>query len=185
MLERIRNIPALYWALRKTRMFVRNIRYGTKIPLTCNLASGQRMIACDVMVGDYSFIGTNCTIYPKVKIGKYCLMAPDVKVVGADHKYDTLGVPICFSGREALPSTEIGDDVWIGTGAIVLAGVKIGNGAIVAAGAVVTRDVLPFTIVGGNPARPIKRRFPEGSEEEHIRQLRYAHSEAAFVGRLK
>ncbi|MDP7150611.1 MAG: DapH/DapD/GlmU-related protein [Paracoccaceae bacterium] len=185
MLKRIRNIPRLYWALRKTRMFLRNLRYRTRIPLTCNLAGGQRMIARDIVVGDFSFIGTNCTIYPKVHIGTYCLMAPDVKIVGADHKYDVVGLPICFSGREPLPETVIGDDVWIGTGAIIRAGVTIGDGAIVAAAAVVTRDVPPFTIVGGNPARPIKRRFPEGNDEAHMRKIRNTVFDESFVDRLE
>jgi acetyltransferase-like isoleucine patch superfamily enzyme len=185
MLKRIRNIPRLYWALRKTRMFIRNLRYRTRIPLTCNLASGQRMIARDIVVGDYSFIGTNCTIYPKVRIGTYCLMAPDVKIVGADHKYDLVGMPICFSGREPLPETVIGDDVWIGTSAIILAGVTIGDGAIIAAGAVVTRDVPPFLIVGGNPAKPIKRRFPEGHHEAHIRKIRDAVFDEDFAEHLE
>ena len=55
----------------------------------------------------------------------------------------------------------IDHDVWIGHGAIVLAGRSIGTGAVVAGGAVVTKDVPPYTIVAGNPARPIRRRFPE------------------------
>jgi phosphonate metabolism protein (transferase hexapeptide repeat family) len=55
----------------------------------------------------------------------------------------------------------IGHDVWIGHGAIVLPGRNIGTGAVIAAGAIVTKDVPAYTIVGGNPARPIKRRFPE------------------------
>ena len=59
----------------------------------------------------------------------------------------------------------IGHDVWIGHGATVLAGVTIGTGAVVGAGAVVTRDVAPYTIVAGSPARPIRRRFTEAQEE--------------------
>lgn len=185
MLKRIRRIPRLYWALRKTRMFLRNFHYGTRIPLTCNLAGGQRMIARDISVGEYSFIGTNCTIYPKVRIGKYCLIAPDVKIVGADHKYDVVGLPICFSGREPLPETAIGNDVWIGTGAVILAGVTIGDGAIVAAAAVVTRDVPALTIVAGNPAKLIKRRFPDGNDEIHVRRISDTTFREDFVDRLE
>jgi acetyltransferase-like isoleucine patch superfamily enzyme len=185
MLNSIREFPRLYWALRKTRMFVRNLRYRTRIPLTCNVVSGQRLISRDIIVGKYSFIGTNCTIYPRVRIGAYCLIAPDVKIVGADHKYDLIGLPICYSGREHLAETVIGDDVWIGTSAIILAGARIGDGAIVAAGAVVTRDVPPFQIVGGNPAKPIKRRFPEGSDEAHLRKIREASFDEDFVGPLE
>jgi len=57
----------------------------------------------------------------------------------------------------------IGHDVWIGHGAIVLPGRSIGTGAVIAGGAIVTKDVPAYTIVGGNPARPIRRRFPERS----------------------
>jgi phosphonate metabolism protein (transferase hexapeptide repeat family) len=64
-----------------------------------------------------------------------------------------------FAWRRAHHVT-IGNDVWIGHGAIVLAGRSIGDGAVIAAGAVVTKDVAPYTIVGGNPGRPIRQRFP-------------------------
>ncbi len=64
-----------------------------------------------------------------------------------------------FAWRRAHHVT-IGNDVWIGHGAIVLAGRSIGDGAVIAGGAVVTKDVAPYTIVGGNPARPIRPRFP-------------------------
>ena len=185
MLDGIRKFPRLYWALRRLRMFVRNLQYRTKIPLTCNVSGGQRMIARDIVVGEYSFIGTNCTIYPKVRIGDYCLIAPDVKIVGADHKFDIPGQPICYSGRNPLPETVIGSDVWIGTGAIILAGVTIGDGAIVAAGAVVTKDVSVATIVGGNPAKMIRRRFPEGAEKDHIEKIRSSRVEGEFVAPLK
>jgi len=87
------------------------------------------------------------------------MIGPRVAIVGRDHLFTKPGTPIIFSGRPELPSTEIGDDVWIGYGAIVIAGVSIGRGAIVAAGAVVTRDVPPYTIVGGVPAKRIGQRF--------------------------
>ena len=68
--------------------------------------------------------------------------------------------------------TEIGNDVWIGHGAIILGGVKIGDGAIIAAGSVVTKDVPSMTIVGGNPAKVIKKRFDTPEEEKtHLASL--------------
>ncbi len=69
-------------------------------------------------------------------------------------------MPSSSPGGARITST-IGHDVWIGHGAIVLPGRNIGTGAVIAAGAIVTKDVPAYTIVGGNPARAIKRRFPE------------------------
>ncbi len=143
------------------------------------------MIAKDLQIGEYTFIGTNCTIYPKVQIGKYCLIAPDVKIVGADHRFDILGQPICFSGRPHLPNTNIGHDVWIGTSAIILAGVKIGDGAIIAAGALVTKDVPACAIVGGNPAKLLKMRFSNGAVSEHQALIREATAKGKFTTPLE
>ncbi|MEV4813897.1 CatB-related O-acetyltransferase [Micromonospora avicenniae] len=119
-------------------------------------------------------------------IGKYCAIAAGTRflMAGADHP--TMGVstfPFTIFGGEwtertldivtAMPSrgdTIVGNDVWFGYQATVMPGVRIGDGAIIAAGAVVTADVPPYTIVGGNPAKPIRRRF----EETDIDRLRRA-----------
>ncbi|WP_091356637.1 DapH/DapD/GlmU-related protein [Microbacterium sp. LKL04] len=68
-------------------------------------------------------------------------------------------------------SVQIGRDVWIGAGAIVVGGVEIGEGAVVAAGSVVTRSVEPYSIVGGNPARAIRQRFSSTEASEHSKEL--------------
>ena len=81
-------------------------------------------------------------------------------------------MPIIFSGRPVLEPTSIGADAWIGCGAILMAGVRVGRGAIVAAGAVVTKDVPPYEIHGGVPARKISERFPEPTDRQaHERML--------------
>lgn len=122
---------------------------------------GFSNVSKDLVTAPYVYIGPRCNIYPNVYIGAYSLLANDVSIVGADHDFSKVGVPIVFSGREVIPKTIIGNDVWIGAHAIVMAGVEIGDGAIIAAGSVVTKDVQAYTIVGGIPAKKIKFRFPE------------------------
>lgn len=101
-------------------------------------------------------------------------MAANVAFVGKDdHLTDIPGKTIWNSGRGDSKKTFVGNDVWIGNGAIIIAGVTIGEGAIVAAGSVVTKDVPPCTIVGGNPAHFIKNRFTkEEDKEKHLQYLK-------------
>ena len=109
-----------------------------------------------------------------LKIGNYCSIAPDVSfVIDGEHNYKLISTyPFkqrYLGGKDVSESKGdivIGDDVWIGYRATILSGVKIGQGAVVAAGAVVTKDVPPYAIVGGVPAKVIKYRFePEMIEE--------------------
>lgn len=175
----------LYWGIRKLRMAVRNLTHGTSLPLTCNLAGGQQFIAKDIKVGAYGFIGTGCTIYPNVTIGNYCLIAPRVQILGFDHEIGVAGTPICYAGRQSLLATKIGGDVWIGTGAFIRAGVTIGNGAIIGAQSVVTKNVPPYAIVAGNPAKNIRMRFDKSEIEIHEQMLQKPPFRAAFSGRLE
>lgn len=88
------------------------------------------------------------------------LMASNISFVGRDdHRYDVEGATIWDSPRGDSYKTVVGNDVWIGHGAIIIAGVTIGDGSVIAAGSVVTKDVEPYSIYGGNPARKIKNRF--------------------------
>lgn len=124
-----------------------------------------------VSVGNYTYgnidildFGTN----EKLSIGSFCSIAPNVKfILNADHctNYFTtfpLKVKVLQNqDKEGISKGDIivGDDVWLGLNAVILSGVTIGQGAIIAAGAVVTKNVPPYAIVGGNPARIIKYRF--------------------------
>ena len=128
-------------------------------------------VAKDLKAGAYSFVGPRSIIYPKVTIGNYTMIANDVCIIGADHSFRQPGIPMVFAGREELRETIIGQDVWIGAKSIVMVGVKIGNGAIVAAGSVVTKDVEPYSIYGGVPARKIKKRFTDEEIREHEQML--------------
>jgi len=120
-------------------------------------------------IGSNVYVGRYCSIEVDGVIGDNVLIANNVGIVGrADHDYRQVGIPISkarwvgdsTSGSTAgVDSVDIGDDVWIGFAAVVLGGVKVGRGAIIGAGAVVAHDVEAYSIVGGNPAKVIGRRF--------------------------
>lgn len=108
----------------------------------------------------------------KVYIGDNVMFGPGVTVITGDHRMDAVGKPmIAITDAEKLPQNDqdiiIEGDNWIGANATILKGVTIGEGAVVAAGAVVVRDVEPYSIVGGVPARVIRNRFSKDELEKH------------------
>jgi len=119
----------------------------------------------------HSFCGYDCDI-AHADIGRFVSIANDVVIGGGRHPMEWVGMsPVFYSGRDSVRAkfstfgrdaplrTHVGHDVWIGRAAILLPGVRIGHGAVVGAGAVVTRDVDPYAIVAGNPARLLRHRF--------------------------
>jgi maltose O-acetyltransferase len=115
-----------------------------------------------ITFGKGSFCGERCIfgVNEKITIGEKVLIAPHVTIRDTDHRSAEIDVPIIEQGIETSP-VDIGDNVWIGHGAIILKGVKIGAGAIIAAGSVVNKDVGKNTIVGGIPARVLRLRLEE------------------------
>jgi maltose O-acetyltransferase len=112
----------------------------------------------DLEIGDYSGLGLNARLDgPGIVIGNNVMMAPDVVIVTANHKHDDITVPMQSQGIDTAPVI-IEDDVWIGTRAMILPGVRIGRSSVIGAGAVVAKDVPPFSIVVGNPARVVRKR---------------------------
>ena len=130
-----------------------------------------------VRIGDYTYINS-AHIYDNVQIGKFCSIAHQVCIAPGEHYLNRLAtypVKIRVLGQDwnnVFPEkkqTIIGNDVWIGNNVTILSGIDIGDGAVIAAGAVVTRDVPPFAIVGGVPAKILKYRF----SDEVIRKLEH------------
>ena len=110
----------------------------------------------DVVIGDYTRIGLHNTVIGPVTIGSHVNIAQGVTVTALNHNYDKPGIRIDQQGITTRPIT-IGNDVWIGTRAVILPGVTIGSHCVVAAGAVVTTDVPDNTLVAGIPAKTIRK----------------------------
>ncbi len=108
-------------------------------------------------VGDYSSIGVNCFLAGKVEIGNNVIIGPHVSIPGSTHTFDDKKVPIMYQKDEIL-GTVIEDDVWIGSNVTIIDGVRIGKGSVIAAGSVVTKNIYPYSIVAGVPAKLIKKR---------------------------
>jgi len=111
-----------------------------------------------LVVGDRSQLGHNCRIGNNVTIGADVLMGPDVVIMTSAHAFEDRATPINLQGALPIRGVDIGDDVWIGTRVIIMPGVTIGRGAVVGAGAVVTKDVPPFAVVAGSPAKIVRYR---------------------------
>lgn len=133
---------------------------------------------------DVQFSNTNSHLI----IGNYCSIADGVKFLpSADHYLDRISTypfkALCLTGeQESITKGDIvvDDDVWIGYGATILSGVHIGQGAVVAAGAVVNKDVPPYAIVGGVPAKIIKYRFEPDMIEE-LKKIDYSKLDDAMI----
>ncbi len=112
----------------------------------------------NITLGDQVYLNAGCTILDTapVSIGDHCAFGPNVQIYCAEHHHDPIKRTI--DGLEIAHPVTIGKHVWIGGGAIILAGVTIGDGAVIGAGSVVTRNVAAGQVVVGNPARPIERR---------------------------
>lgn len=137
----------------------------------CNYLSTKEFSVITVGKNSYGTLNVNNSSpdYPELKIGSYCSIAENVYfLLGCDHSINTVSTfpfktKIFNLGCEAKTkgSIIVEDDVWIGYGAKICSGVKIGRGAVIAAGAVVTKNIEPYSIVGGVPAKHLKYRFNE------------------------
>ncbi|MDW9735157.1 antibiotic acetyltransferase [Sinorhizobium meliloti] len=150
---------------------------GGKIPMEPFICEGGRVTIGDAEIGPWNTIGrfsyiNSGFIRKAVEIGRYCSIGRGVTIGTGTHDMHALSTSpflapsaniVKYADRERRKSVVIGHDVWVGDQAIILTGVTVGTGSVIAAGAIVTKDVAPYSIVGGVPARPIagQVRFPQ------------------------
>lgn len=130
------------------KKFGKNVNIEPKV-IFSNLSESE--IGDNSGIGMYSYIGT-------VKIGCDVMIGEELIAISKNHEFSDINIPMWKQGWQLDRPIIIEDDVWIGSRVTILPGVKIGKGVIVGAGSVVTKDVAPYTIVGGNPAREIRKR---------------------------
>ena len=156
------------------------VRIGkrTQVAASAQFGGYNRIGADSVFSGRldrYSYLGDGCRI--NADIGRFCSVGNGVVTAGGTHPTRTWASthPAFYSAEkqcgtsfvaqelfeEKTPPAEIGNDVWIGTGALLIGGITVGNGAVIAAGAVVTKDVAPYAVVAGNPAKELRKRFSD------------------------
>ena len=112
----------------------------------------------ELRIGDNSGVGIKCEMNGPVFIGSNVMMGPEVVVYTTKHRFERIDLTMIEQGMEEPQTVTIGNDVWIGRRVIILPGVTIGDGCVIGAGAVVTKDIPPFSIAAGVPARVVKKR---------------------------
>lgn len=155
----------------------------------------------DFQYGKNTYFGVPCRIWhPDTKIGAFCSISWDVNIGTTRHPTNWLSTHIfSYSCRPDLydivvpeenrrqflysEPVEIGNDVWIGCDVTILDGIHIADGAVIGAGAIVTKDVPPYAIVGGSPAKVIKYRFDKGTIEE-LEKLKWWELEDSVIATL-
>lgn len=166
---------------RDTILNTYNFGENIKIGKNCIIAK-KVLMENNITIGDCTYISANTAIYSDVNIGKFCSIASNVYIAPGEHDITNISThPIMYNKiwrkmigieeRESFQEnigniekvTNIGNDVWIALNVFIKRGVQIGDGAVIGAGSVVTKDVEPYSVVAGNPAKVIKYRF---SKEE-------------------
>ena len=165
----LRSLPNFLWPLKKVIIKSALKKCGKSVKIGSNVFILNPNL---VKMGDYVFIGdwSSISANVNVSIGNYVMFGPEVMIRGGDHNFSEIGRPMRFvkTGGKNLPIT-IEDDVWIGARVTILKGVNVGEGAVIGAASVVTKNILPYTINVGSPAKPIKTRFTKTQMIHHLR----------------
>ena len=130
---------------------------GARLGNNVNIEHGAEFDA-GLVLGDNSALGVDAEALGPVVIGNDVMMGPECVIITRNHAHARVDVPMIQQGYEEYRPVTICDDVWIGRRVIILPGVTVGKGSIVSAGSVVAKDVEPYSVVGGVPAKKIKSR---------------------------
>lgn len=199
----ILRIYSFYLSFKKDLTLGKNVKIGLSALLEGSNYFGDYATFTSSQIGFASYISEN-SFFQKTKIGRYTSIGPNVRCVFGKHPSNTFVSthPSFFSTRKqvgfsftdkqlfkefaepAVPDTEytiaIGNDVWIGANVAILDGVTIGDGAIVAANALVNKDIEPYTIYGGVPAKAIKKRFDQ-TEIDFLMKLEWWNKPIGWI----
>ncbi len=149
------------------KKIIRKNRYSI---FYCRISRSSVLNNCSI--GDYSHIGDNCSLN-RVDMGRYCAIANAVHIGGMEHSWWWPSISTWLSDECVWNNrTKIGNDVWIGASAIIRQGVTIGNGAVIGANSFVNKDVPPYAIVVGSPARILRYRFDDETRKK-IEETKY------------
>jgi chloramphenicol O-acetyltransferase type B len=191
------------WLLKKTFYQTKNWGKHLRISYMANVSNtifgkynwiGKGSYIANSVIGDFTYITENSVILES-NIGKFCSIGPNVRIAPGKHPtsvYVSTHSSI-YSNPENLVrnfvkkavynydrKVVIGNDVWIGANVVIIDGITIGDGVVIAANSVVTKNVLPYLIIGGTPAKPIKKRF-EDSEIEFLLHYQWWNKPEKFI----
>jgi len=165
---------------------VQNVKFegNNAVPDRCNFSG-------NISLGYATTLGYNNFLHGNINIGKYCQLGADIAIHTTNHPTNYITTYInknLFNGElkkmKEINNVVIGNDVWIGHNAMIIGNVNIGNGVVIAAGAVVTKDVSPYAIVAGVPAKVIRKRFTDKVISE-IEELKWWNMSEVELEKIK